>query len=60
MPLSCLVASNRLVIMTSSSSPFDNSHKLKVLNVSHDQGELIKEAIAGNLEENRVFCSSLP
>ena len=56
MLLSCLVAGNRSVIMTSLSSSF-KSHKLKVLNVSHDQGELIKEVIDGNAEENRVFCS---
>lgn len=56
MLLSCPVTGNRSVITTSFSSSF-KSHKLKVLNVSHDQGELIKEVIDGNSEENGVFCS---
>lgn len=42
---------------TSSLSPFDNSHKLQALNVSHHQGELVKETVDGNAEEDRVFSS---
>lgn len=42
---------------TSSSSSFDNSHKLQALNVSHHQGELVKESVDGNSEEERVISS---
>ena len=42
---------------TSSSSSFDNSHKLQALNVSHHQGELVKESVNGNSEEERVISS---
>lgn len=50
MLLSCLLGGESLGVMNPSSSSFDNSHKLEVPNVSHHQGELIKEAIDGSVE----------
>ena len=55
MPLSCLLGGESLGVMNPSSSSFDNSHKLEVLNISHHQGELVKKAIDGNLEETDVI-----
>lgn len=52
-----LLSGNMLGFTTSSSSSFDNSHKLQALNVSHHQGELVKESVDGNSEEDRVFSS---
>ncbi|CAO2622076.1 hypothetical protein LEMLEM_LOCUS17394, partial [Lemmus lemmus] len=43
-----------LGMMNPSSSSFDTSHKLGIPNISHHHGELVKEAIDGNLEETSV------